>query len=302
MKWFKHDSDANMDSKLQEILLDYGLEGYGLYWYCLEMIVNKIDVDNLTFELEHDARIIARNTGSTTKKISEMMLRFVELDLFQNSEGRVTCLKLLQRLDKSMTSNVKFRNMLTKAKESHDSVMIEPDLVMQDKITLQEITQDKKTLKESNKSSNDDDIKFLTAITNHWNEIMTTQPRINLLDKTKATQTRIKSVNKEKPKKKRAAFTKPSIQDAYDYFFEKTSDHNYSKTESEKWWYFYDSKDWVVGKTKMKNWKSSISGWINRNSNQPTQPRYASKQSVVIDNDNTDWMNTQSFSDTLEDL
>ena len=185
-----------MDSKLQEILLDYGLEGYGLYWYCLEMIVNKIDVDNLTFELEHDARIIARNTGSTTKKISEMMLRFVELDLFQNSEGRVTCLKLLQRLDKSMTSNVKFRNMLTKAKESHDSVMIEPDLVMQDKITLQEITQDKKTLKESNKSSNDDDIKFLTAITNHWNEIMTTQPRINLLDKTKATKSRIAAIKK----------------------------------------------------------------------------------------------------------
>ena len=244
-----------MDSKLQEILLDYGLEGYGLYWYCLEMIVNKIDVDNLTFELEHDARIIARNTGSTTKKISEMMLRFVELDLFQNSEGRVTCLKLLQRLDKSMTSNVKFRNMLTKAKESHDSVMIEPDLVMQDKITLQEITQDKKTLN-----------------------------------------------NKEKPKKKRTVFTKPSIQDAYDYFFEKTSDHNYSKTESEKWWYFYDSKDWAVGKTKMKNWKSSISGWINRNSNQPTQPRYAPNQANVIDNDNTDWMNTQSFSDTLEDL
>ena len=48
--------------KLQEILLDYGLQGYGLYWYCLEMIVNKIDVDNLTFELEHDARIIKRNT------------------------------------------------------------------------------------------------------------------------------------------------------------------------------------------------------------------------------------------------
>jgi len=47
--------------------------------------------------------------------------------------------------------------MLTKAKESHDSVMIEPDLVMQDKITLQEITQEEITLnnkeeKTSNKS------------------------------------------------------------------------------------------------------------------------------------------------------
>ena len=135
-----------MDSKLQEILLDYGLEGYGLYWYCLEMIVNKIEADNLTFELEHDSRIIARNTGSTPQKVSEMMKRFIELGLFQNSEGRVTCLKLLQRLDKSMTSNVKFRNMLDKAKTNHDSVMTKHDLVMQDKITLQEITQDKNTL------------------------------------------------------------------------------------------------------------------------------------------------------------
>ena len=139
MKWYKHDSDANMDSKLQEILLDYGLEGYGLYWYCLEMIVNKIEVDNLTFELEHDARIIARNTGSTPQKVTEMMTRFVDLGLFENTEGRITCLKLLQRLDKSMTSNPKFREAIAKAKMSHDTVMINPDLVMQDKKRLEEI-------------------------------------------------------------------------------------------------------------------------------------------------------------------
>ena len=68
MKWFKHDSDANMDDKLQDVLLDYGLEGYGLYWYCIELISGKIDKDNVNFELKHDARIIARNTGSTPKK------------------------------------------------------------------------------------------------------------------------------------------------------------------------------------------------------------------------------------------
>ena len=48
----------------------------------------------------------------------------------------------------------------------------------------------------NNKSSNEDEIKFLESITNHWNEIMTTQPKINLLDKTKATQTRIRAVKK----------------------------------------------------------------------------------------------------------
>ena len=145
MKWYKHDSDANMDNKLQEVLLDYGLEGYGLYWYCLELIVNKVDVDNLTFVLEHDARIIARNTGSTPQKVSEMMKRFVELGLFENSEGRITCMKLLTRLDKSMTSNPKFRNAIEQAKQSHDSVMTNPDLVMQDKIRLEEIREEKRT-------------------------------------------------------------------------------------------------------------------------------------------------------------
>ena len=77
MKWVKHDTDANQDAKLQNVLLDYGLEGYGLYWYCIELIAGKVDKDNITFELEHDARIIARSVGSTAQKVEEMMRYFV---------------------------------------------------------------------------------------------------------------------------------------------------------------------------------------------------------------------------------
>lgn len=143
MRWYKHDSDANMDMRLQEVLLDYGLEGYGLYWYCLELIVNKVEIDNLTFELEHDCRIIARNTGSTPQKVTEMMTRFVELGLFEDRDGQITCIKLLKRLDKSMTSNDKFRKAIDRAKQSHDKVMMNPDSVMQDKIRLDETRQDK---------------------------------------------------------------------------------------------------------------------------------------------------------------
>ena len=145
MHWFKHDADASQDAKLQNVLLDYGLEGYGLYWYCLELIVGKIDVDNITFELEHDARIIARNTGSTAQKVEEMMRYFVAQGLFESSaSGNVTCLKLAKRLDKSMTSNVKMRELIDKVRDknhdavmiSHDKSMINPDAVMQDKIRI----------------------------------------------------------------------------------------------------------------------------------------------------------------------
>jgi len=99
MKWFKHDADANMDAKLQEILLDYGLEGYGLYWYCIELIAGNVGPENITFELEHDARVIARNTCSTAQRVEEMMKKFSELGLFEMSEGVISCLKLAKRAD-----------------------------------------------------------------------------------------------------------------------------------------------------------------------------------------------------------
>ncbi len=124
MQWFKHDSNANADDKLQEVLLDYGLEGYGLYWYCIELIVGRIDKNNITFELKHDARIIARNVGSTPQKVQEMMRRFIDLGLFEESNGHITCLKIARRLDSSMTGNAYMREIIAKIK-SHDGIMTE---------------------------------------------------------------------------------------------------------------------------------------------------------------------------------
>ncbi len=135
MKWIKHDTDANQDAKLQNVMLDYGLEGYGLYWYCIELIAGKVDKDHITFELEHDARIIARNTGSTAQKVEEMMKYFVSIGLFECSNNTITCLKLAKRLDKSMTSNPQMREIIENFK-SHDPIMIESAKPMQDKIRL----------------------------------------------------------------------------------------------------------------------------------------------------------------------
>lgn len=135
MRWVKHDTDANQDAKLQNVLLDHGLEGYGLYWYCVELIANKVDNDNITFELEHDARIIARNVGSTEQKVNDMMTYFVNLGLFESNNNVITCLKLAKRLDKSMTSNPQMREIIGKLK-SHDSIMTASAKPMQEEIRL----------------------------------------------------------------------------------------------------------------------------------------------------------------------
>jgi hypothetical protein len=143
MDWFRHDSNANLDEKLQEVLLDYGLEGYGLYWYCIELIVGKTNTDNITFELKHDARIIARNTGSTPQKVEEMMKRFVSLGLFENVDGKITCLKVAKRLMSSATSNPQMRNLIHNIKISHDTVMTASDKISSDKTRLDKIRLDK---------------------------------------------------------------------------------------------------------------------------------------------------------------
>lgn len=135
MQWIKHDTDANQDAKLQNVLLDYGLEGYGLYWYCIELIAGKVDKDHITFELEHDARIIARNTGSTPQKVEEMMKYFVKIGLFECSNNTITCLKLAKRLDQSMTSNPQMREIIKNFK-NHDAVMIKSDAVMKEENRL----------------------------------------------------------------------------------------------------------------------------------------------------------------------
>ena len=99
MKWFKHQSDANLNAKLQEVILDHGMEGYGLYWFCLELVAMNVTSTKLNFELEHDARIIGRMSGMPVAKVEQLMKSFIELDLFEASNGRVQCLKLAKRCD-----------------------------------------------------------------------------------------------------------------------------------------------------------------------------------------------------------
>jgi len=63
--------------------------------------------------------------------------------------------------------------------------------------------------------------------------------------------------------KKTTRFTPPSLDDVICYFREKGDLDPTGQGES--FFNFYESKGWVVGKTKMKSWKASVSGWMSRN-------------------------------------
>lgn len=123
MKWLKHDANAHRDAKLKKLQIRYGMVGFGLYWFLVELIADKVDQFNLNFVLEEDAEIIAHETGLHQEDVESMVYYMVELNLFEESNGVITCLKLAKRLDQSMTSNPTMRKLINQIRENHGGVM-----------------------------------------------------------------------------------------------------------------------------------------------------------------------------------
>lgn len=113
MKWFKHDSNAGSDAKLRKLRLKYGAQGYGIYWYCLELIARNVEKHNLTFELEHDADLIADDFKLSGELVQEMMTYMVNLGLFENTNGIITCLKMASRTDEYTQQLIRDANKTT---------------------------------------------------------------------------------------------------------------------------------------------------------------------------------------------
>lgn len=71
-------------------------------------------------------------------------------------------------------------------------------------------------------------------------------------------------------------FTPPTQEDVYNYMLERGVN---SRSESEKFTDYYSSKGWLVGKSKMKDWKASVRNWTKNNfSNNNNTPPQAPKE------------------------
>jgi len=124
MKWFKHFSNAHNDNALTKVRMRYGAEGYAIYWYCLELIAADLGNENgnITFELQHDAEVIAFNLRVDSAKVEEIMRYLVSLELFEESNSNITCLKLAKFLDKKVTRNKEIHDIIDSSKGLSPSV------------------------------------------------------------------------------------------------------------------------------------------------------------------------------------
>lgn len=86
----------------------------------------------------------------------------------------------------------------------------------------------------------------------------------------KSKEKESKEENKEKntkvfQKKKENIFSPPTLEDIKSYILKM----GYS-VDAEKFFFFYESKGWMVGKNKMKNWQAAVRTWTHLDNNKPS--------------------------------
>lgn len=79
------------------------------------------------------------------------------------------------------------------------------------------------------------------------------------------------------PKEKRKRFTPPSVPDIREYAQSKGK-----PDQAEKFWNYYESKGWMVGKSKMVNWHAAYNNWCSRQKEFSSQYQSNSKQTKQI--------------------
>lgn len=113
-----------------------------------------------------------------------------------------------------------------------------------------------------------------------FNQIKTeTEPKNNLTEtKSKPNENDNENVNDNKKentpcggtKEKATRFFAPTLDEVKKYCHERKN-----SVDAEKFWDFYESKGWMVGKSKMKDWRACVRTWEKESKTQPPTKRDA---------------------------
>jgi hypothetical protein len=118
MKWFKHFSSMSNDPKVRRLIRRFGVDGYGVYNYILELIVRRLETESPVPDLEETAGDIAADLQMDTLRVEEIVVFCIDQGLFESDEitGRVVAHKIYKFLDSSTTRNAELKKMISEYK------------------------------------------------------------------------------------------------------------------------------------------------------------------------------------------
>ena len=97
--YFKHDSNARNDPKIQALIKKYGIEGYGRFWVIIEVMreTNGYKISEKKYVLESLAEQMKCSVEEITKFIKDCVEEF---ELFIQEDGFVYSSSFLGRMSK----------------------------------------------------------------------------------------------------------------------------------------------------------------------------------------------------------
>jgi len=96
--------------------------------------------------------------------------------------------------------------------------------------------------------------------------------------------------NREQGTGSRVRFTAPTASEVREYM-----DSRNESIDADRFVDFYSSKGWVVGKTKMKDWKAAARGWYRRDKDRQAQPTTGSRKRLACEEQDAQWPEPEVF-------
>ena len=222
--YFQHDYNARNDPKLQDVLIDLGVEGIGVFWCIIEQLYEQggtlpiRSCKSIAFALHVDCNVVERLVH--------------EYGLFKNDGEKMWSESVLNRLNRRKD--------------------------ISDKRKLAALARWRQNLENQSQAStqaNDN------PIANNANEMQvqnTSNASAGHKEKEIKEKNNIKESNKEKHETAKR-FVPPTLEEVK----ARIKEMNYT-FDAESFIAFYQSKNWMIGKNKMKDWKAAMVTWQKR--------------------------------------
>lgn len=238
-EYFAHDADMRNDIKVKALRRKFSHTGYAVWNYLLETLT-----DNDYFEITWDEiniELLAADYDVSVEELTEIVEYCVKIRLLQLENNVLRSdahqNRFRELLDNRVKKSEAGKKGMAKRWGQNDNSVIENDNSV--------ITPLQKTITENNKVK----------------ESKVKESKVN------------NNIDRESKKAETAKrFTPPSIEEVKSYISEK----EYS-VDAESFVAFYSSKNWFVGKNKMKDWHAAIVTWEKRNNDFPAKKQTTTK-------------------------
>lgn len=221
--YFQHDYNARNDPKLQDVLIEHGAAGIGVFWCIVEQLYEQDGFLPLK-----SCKSIAFALHVESKVVESVVQDF---DLFHNDGEKFWSNSVNARLEKRKNISESRKLAAIKRWQSMQNQQMQ---CKTNANAMQDISKEKKSKEKESKESN--------------------------------------NIEREKAKSAKR-FCPPTIEEVQSYIQEK----GYS-IDAEAFIAFYESKGWMVGKNKMKDWRMAVVTWSKRDNIRPARKASVTKK------------------------